>query len=416
MKRDGYDFVKQWDAWKENNLKRLPEGVRKEDYKILINYLNDMESGLNCKPILKNGKQKFEREAGTLLNLSNHILFFLKEFDKPLLKLKKEDTAELLKKVKDGKIRKRDGKNFTAFGNYIKDFKAFWGWMIRTDKVKEDILKFASSSTDKPSWVFLTEEEIKIFFNNLIPYYRVITWFMYDTGARVTEANSIQIKHFSKDFKQVTIPEEASKTFGRTINLKLCSDLIKEYVQTNKLKEDDFLFSKDLFTINKYLKVNCGKRFGIDKISDPKAKGKYGNFTLYDIRHNSACFWLNRYPTHKDLMYRMGWKNSDKVDYYTGFLGQSDKLSDADMISGEDKPKLYQLEKENQEIKKRLTDIELLIKQTHTGIKAKDLLGEYDPRTLSPKELLEREKKNWEEGTKFLKNKKPSNPIEFRGN
>jgi hypothetical protein len=180
---------------------------------------------------------------------------------------------------------------------------------------------------------------------------------MYDTGSRVTEANSIQIKHFSKDFKQVTIPDEASKTFGRTINLKLCSDLIKEYVKANNLKDEDFLFSKGLFTINKYLKVNCGKRFGADKVSDPKAKGKYGNFTLYDIRHNSACFWLCRYPTHKDLMYRMGWKQADKVDYYTGFLGQSDKLSDADMIAGEDKPKLYQLEKEMKDKSVEIKDL-----------------------------------------------------------
>jgi integrase len=364
MKRDGYNFIKKWESWKENNFNKVPVGIRKEDYKIFIEYLKDMELGLNV-PADRKGK----RGAGTLLNLSSHVLFFLRHFDKPLLKLTKEDVAKLERKIDEGHIKKRTGEKFGAFGNYIKDFKAFWSWMIRTEKVSKNILIYSTSKTDKPAWVYLTEEETKDFFNNLLPYYRAICWFMYDTGARVTEANSIQIKHFSKDFKQVTIPDEASKTFGRTINLKLCSDFIKSWVKSNDLKDEDFLFSKDLFAMNKYLKIHSGKRFGKDKVSHPIAKGKYNQFTLYDIRHNSACFWLNRYPTHSALMYRMGWKNADKVDYYTGFLGQSDKLTDADMIVGEDKSKLYELESEVKKLKEDRIKTKQELKETIDLIK-----------------------------------------------
>ena len=352
MKRDGYGFVKKWESWKQSNFNKIPKNVRKEDYKLLIEYLKDMELGLNT-PAAKKGK----RGAGTLLNLSSHVLFFLREFKKPLTKLTQKDIAQLERDVDSGKILKKNGGKFKAFGNYIKDLKAFWNWGLRTGKFKENILIYSSSKTNKPAWVYLTEKQAKSFFNNLIPYYRMVAWFMYDSGARVTEANSIQIKHFSKDFKQVTIPDEAAKTFGRTINLKLSSDLVKDYVKLNKLKEEDFLFQKDLFTMNKYLKENCGRRFGKDKISNPKAKGKYGSFTLYDVRHNAACFWLNRYPTHSALMYRMGWKNSDKVDYYTGFLGQADKLTDADMVLTEDKPKIYELEKKLEKLKKENKDL-----------------------------------------------------------
>lgn len=352
MKRDGYGFAEKWDAWKRDHFKSI-KGIRKEDHALLIAYLKDMELGVNVSVDVKGA-----RGAGTLLNLAQHNLFFMKHFRKPLLKLKKEDIALLEKEINEGKIVKSTGEKFRAFGNYIKDLKAFWNWMIRTGRVKENILVYSSSRTDKPAWVYLTEEQIKTFFNNLRdPYYRAIAWFMYDSGARVTEANSIQIKHFSKDFKQVTIPEEAAKTFERTINLKLCSDLVRDYVNENKLQAEDFLFKKDLWTINKYLKDHCGKRFGKDNVSHPKAKGKYGNFTLYDIRHNSACFWLNRYPTHKDLMYRMGWKQSDKVDYYTGFLGQADKLSDADMIAVTDKPKIYLMEQQLNETNRKLAKL-----------------------------------------------------------
>lgn len=358
MKRDGYDFKNQWESWKEKYLDSEIEGIKKEDYKLLIQYLKDMEDGINT-PANKKGK----RSSGTLLNLATHNSWILKQFKKPLLKLTKQDVARLERDISEGKILKRNGEKFTAFGDYIKDFKAFYNWLIRTERVtikqlSDNILFYSSSKTDKPKWVYLTEEEAKTFFNGLMPYYRTIGWFMYDTGARVTEANSIQIKHFSKDFKQVTIPDEASKTFGRTINLKLCSDLIKEYIKDNNLKDDDFLFQKDLWTTNKYLKEHCGKKFGKDKVSHHKAGGMYGNFTLYDIRHNSACFWLNRYPTHKDLMYRFGWKQADKVDYYTAFLGQADKLSDADMITQTDKPKLYLLENDNKELKSQVEKLQ----------------------------------------------------------
>lgn len=356
MKRDGYEFSNQWESWKSKHLKGI-EGVRKQDHKLLIEFLIDMENGNNTPP-----DKKGKRGAGTLLNLATHNTFFLRHFKKPFLKLKREDVLSLEKDIEDGKILKRNGKKFEAFGDYIKDLKPFYNWLIRTDRIKirelkDNILFYSSSKTDKPKWVYLDENQSKSFLNGLLPYYRAIGWFMYDSGARVTEANSIQIKHFSKDFKQVTIPDEAAKTFGRTINLKLSSDLIKDYVKENGLKDDDFLFQKDLWTTNKYLKENCGKKFGKDKISNHKSGGAYGNFTLYDIRHCSACFWLSRYPTHKDLMYRFGWKNADKVDYYTAFLGQSDKLSDADMILSEDKPKLFLLEKDNKELKTQVQSL-----------------------------------------------------------
>jgi hypothetical protein len=170
------------------------------------------------------------------------------------------------------------------------------------------------------------------------------------------------IQNFSKDFTQLDIPDEVSKTFGRTINLKLCSALVKEYVKEHDLKPTDYFITKNLWTINKYLRDNCGKMFGKDKISHPKAKGLYGNFTLYDIRHNSSCYWLNRYPTHKGLMYRFGWKKADKIEYYSEFLGVKDEIMDSDMVLAEDKPKLFKLEEDNKELRKDLNDLKNVLK------------------------------------------------------
>jgi integrase len=360
MKRDGYDFNGRWEAWKKNN-KPVRE-IKKEDSVLLLEFLKDMELGLNT-PLGIKGK----RTSGTLLNLAEHNIFFAKNFKKPFLKLAKEDLHKLEQDIDTGKIKKRNGQPFSAFGNYIKDFKVFWHWLQRTKRVKEDVTEDISSKTQKPSWVFLTEEQIKTFFNKLLFDYRVLCWLMYDSGMRVTEVNSIMVQNFSKDFTQLDIPDEVSKTFGRTINLKMSSSLVKDYIKEHKLKSTDYIIKKDLWTINKYLKTNCGKLFGKDKVSHPKCKGLYGNFTLYDIRHNSSCFWINRYPTHKGLMYRFGWRKADKIEYYSEFLGVRDELTDSDMIVAEDRPKLFQLEEEN----KKMKEEQIETKESVEGLKSK---------------------------------------------
>jgi len=99
------------------------------------------------------------------------------------------------------------------------------------------------------------------------------------------------------------------------------------------------------------LKYHCARIFGGNKVSNPTSKGEYGNFTLYDIRHNSACYWFNRYPTQKGLMYRFGWRKADKIEYYSNFLGVADEITDDDLILAQDKNKLYKLEAEVEKMK-----------------------------------------------------------------
>jgi len=362
--KDPYKNKERWDNWKQTHFKKNPKGIRKEDWKLLIEFLNDMELGMNT-PVGKNGK----RGAGTLLNLSSHNQLFLKNFKKPLLKLTKKDLHGLESDIDTGKILKRNGEKFTAFGNYIKDFQVFWNWMVRVGKVKENITEDISCKTDKPSWVYLSEEQIKEFFNQLSLDYRMICWFFYDAGLRVTEGVNIKVQDFSENFKQVSISDEIAKTFGRTINLKLSTELIKEYVKLNKLQPEDYLIQKAPFTINKYLRYHSSKLFGADNISNPKSKGKYKEFTLYDIRHNSSCFWLNRYPTHKGLMYRFGWKQANKIDYYSQFLGIADELTDTDMVLSEDRDKIYKLENELESFKQ---------KQLKQDKRMQDLINEFD--------------------------------------
>ncbi len=346
MKKDLYRNNERWEFIKENHFNKTPKGIRDEDWKLLINFLKDMELGLNVAK-----EKKGKRQAGTLLNLHSHNKLFLQHFDKPIIELTKEDLHYLESKIEKGEILKANGQKYLAFGNYIKDFKVFWNWLLRTKQVKESITEDISSKTNKPAWVYLTEPQTKDFFNSLSMEYKTLCWFFYDSGARVSESLNIRVSDFTKDYKQVTISDDISKTFGRTINLKLSSQLIEQFIRLNNLKDNDFFIQAKPFAINKYLRIHCGKMFGEDNVSNPKAKGLYKSFTLYDIRHNSACYWYNRYPTHKGLMYRFGWRKADKIEYYSDFLGVADELMDSDMIMGEDKSKLYTMDKELNSVK-----------------------------------------------------------------
>jgi len=407
MKRCPYNNELRWSNWKEAHFNKTPRKIRKEDWNLLIQFLKDMELGLNTPK-----RSKGKRETGTLLNLSSHNKLFLEHLKKPLVELTKEDLHKFERDIEQGKILKRNKEKFTAFGNYVKDFKVFWSWLLRTNKVKENITEDITSKTDKPSWVYLTEAQIKKFFNRLSLDYKTICWFMYDTGMRVTEANSIMIKDFSNDFTQVTISDESAKTFGRTINLKLCTQLIKEFVKEHNLKDDDFFFIKKPFTINKYLKYHCLKIFG-DKESNPKARGNYKDFTMYDIRHNSACYWFNRYPTHKGLMYRFGWRKSDKIEYYSQFLGVADEIKDSDMILGEDKTKLYQLEEGMKELKTQVSKGEFDRKRLETKFNKTKYILDIFYNSLDEETLKDDNSKSENESEEFYLYRK-NNPEVIR--
>ena len=340
MKRDPYRSKERWETWKKNN-KKLIQGIAPANSKLILDFLNDMEKGMNTPP-----RCKGPRHPTTLLNLRDHLLFFANNLKNPFVKLTKIQIHNFDKKVRDGKIKKKNGKPFTAFGNYIKNFKTFWGWLVRTGRVKENITIDLTKQTKKPSWVYLTETQFKQLANRCNPDYKTLTWFMYDAGLRVTEAYSIQVKNFDNDYSELTIPDEVAKTFGRVIKLKICTNLIKEFIKYHNLGPDDYLFIKKTAAFNKYLRELSKKLFGD---GESKARETYNKFSLYDIRHNSSCYWLKRYQKDRNLMYRMGWNRQEMILYYSEFLGLSDEISDEDMVLSEDKNKLAKIEEQMKE-------------------------------------------------------------------
>lgn len=325
-----------WEKHKKNNYSLM--NFNKHNAELTKQFLKDFEEGINTPK-----GNKGRRKPATLLKLRGICVFLNNHFGKKNFEhITKRELHSLFDKMAKGDIMKTKVKTYRGVGDFIKNIKTLWGWMIRTGKVKKDVTEDLSKtdySNGKPAWVFLTHEQMKKLIDTARGDYRALILFLYDSGIRPQEAYRIYVSDFNKDFTELTIPEyrengdKVSKTFERTIRLKHSSQLIKNYVEDNNLRQSDLLILKSQPTFNKYLRELSKKLFGTGKT---KARATYDKLKLYDIRHLAGIYWLDRYKRNQDLMYRMGWTTEKMINYYTEFLGRRDKIDDEDMLTKED--------------------------------------------------------------------------------
>ena len=366
-KFDPYKHKERYLAWKEKNQSVIP-GISKENSDLTLHFLNDMEQGLNISSTSKKGARSYIR----LNVLKQRLTSLSRAFEKRFNLTKITDITEnqlfsFFVDMRNGIIKRNDGKNYTSPRNFVKDVKSFWHWWIKINKKQgieiKDITVDLDASEDKPKWVYLTEEQVKKICNEAKYEYKVLIWFLFDTGIRApTEMMNVRVSDFFNNFKELNIRQETSKTFGRRIKLMICSDLIREYVKTQNLGKEDYLFTISPAATNKYLK-RLGKRvLGEEK---SQAGTEYSNLTMYDFRHISCCYWLPRYKSESALKYRFGWKSTDKIHYYSELLGMSDTISEDDMLVDVTKMELEKRidrgEKENQMLKEDNEQMKLQI-------------------------------------------------------
>ena len=356
MKVDPYKHKERWLKWKEENPSRI-NGLSEINSKLVLQYLNDMELGINTSISSKKGARSYAR----MNTIKNRLIFLSKRFENyfdtdDVSGLNERQICEFFSKMRSGEIRRDDGKIYLSVADYVKNFKAFWHWYQKSSKKEgievEDITTYLDTSKSKPKWVYLTEEQVKQLYEHSKPNYKVLIMFLFDAGIRApTEMSNIKVSDFYNDCKEVNIRDEISKTFGRRIKLMLCSELIKKYIEENQLSDEDYLFKITPPCINKYLKRLSRKLFGEEK--SPGGE-KYSELTMYDFRHCSCCYWLPRYKSESALKFRFGWKKSDKIHYYSELLGMRDTINEEDMLIDvtktelENQIKILQNEKEMQ--------------------------------------------------------------------
>ena len=368
MKIDPWEHKKIYLEWKEKIREKDIKGISKENSDIIIQYVSDMEDGINIAV----GSVKGSRSYGRLLSLKNRMIFFSKKFKElygvdNVVKIKEEQIVCFFSNIQRGIIKRKDGENFKSPVTYAKIFKAFWHWYMKVNKKKgieiQDITTDLDNQQEKPDWVYLTEEQVKKLCENAKYHHKVLIMFLFDTGIRApTELLNIKVSDFYNDFKELNIREETAKTFGRRIKLMLSTDLVKDYIKLKELKPEDYLFKFCPHAVNQYLQRLAKKVLG-DGVSE--AGQKYSELTMYDFRHNSCCYWLPRYKSESALKYRFGWKKSDKIHYYSELLGMQDTISEDDMLldvtKTEIEQRLEKSEKENKILHERVDYLERAI-------------------------------------------------------
>ncbi len=334
VKIDPYKHKERYETWKEKTHSQI-SGISKANSDLIKEYLDDMEKGVNIARGTKKGSRSYIR----LNTLRQRMVFLAKEFEARynlgiLTDTNEAQLFEFFQGLRSGKIAREDGKTFKSVKDFAKDFKAFWHWHQKRSKKLgveiEDISSDLDTSGEKPEWVYLTESEVKRLTEASNQDYKVLIWFLFDSGIRApTELMNVKVSDFFNDFKELNIRDEVSKTFGRRLKLMISSNLIKEYVRNNKLGNDDYLFTTSPPEVNKYL-----KRLGTRILGEEKSPAgeKYSNLTMYDFRHCSCCYWLPRYKSESALKYRFGWKKSEKIHYYSELLGMKDTISEEDLL------------------------------------------------------------------------------------
>ena len=389
MKRDIRNDQARYNAWIEEVKETGIPNLTKENSDLIIQHIEDMEAGRNVNRKSKAGKRGYN----TLNTRRSWPIVIFKNLEKRGIK----DITEITEKqihdffddVKKGFVKKQNGE---AYGKSVRDqikaFRALWNWYMKTQrklhnetngqkgKLVIDIPEELSAEKNGDDFVYFTLEQLK----EMMPYFsedeQVRLLFMFDTIIRSpTELMNVKVSDIHDDFEQLTIRDEVTKTYGRTIKLLLCSEELKKCVKRNELKQNDYLFNFSPSNFNKKLKQVAKVVLGTG-IS--KGGENYDKISLYDFRHSGACHWrLGAYRTKIDaLMYRGGWSNLSTLNYYTKKIGMRDSIEKTDLLIDVDRTELEKLKEKNSGSLKRIHELGRDIKKLATKrVKSDEILN-----------------------------------------
>ena len=198
-----------------------------EDAYLIMRYITDMETGLNISIKHKKGSRSYLR----LNTIRTRMLFITKNLERTfnlakITEITEEQLHQFFLSMRNGELKRKDGGIYKSVQDYVQDFKAFLHWWQKVNKKRgieiQDICTDLDTSGPKPRWVYLTEEDVRKLADNAKYEYKVLMWFLFDSGIRApTELLNIKVGDFYNEFKELNIRQEISKTFGRRIKLML---------------------------------------------------------------------------------------------------------------------------------------------------------------------------------------------------
>lgn len=325
-------------------------GANLKNTSLTLWMLDDLSLGQNI-----GGRDKGGRSYGRLITvirrMSSVCYLIQKKYgkQKAITELTETQVLELFRELREGSLVMKSGKQLKDIRSIGETVVQFWNWWIRVNerngKHIPNIMRDLNTKNDyKAGWVYLTKQEIKEIGEHCNPYYKTLLWFMLDAGVRPQELRALRVSDITTDLKGVTwleVRHEVAKknSFGRKFKLLISDQLVKDHIQREKLSQTDLLFPKRVEAVKKYYKLRMSRLYG-DKTSP--ARKQYRSLSLYDLRHNSICYWRQRVKDVNALMYRYGHKNPARVFYYDEFIGYKDTIEAEDILSRDEATQLEQ--------------------------------------------------------------------------
>jgi hypothetical protein len=380
--RNGKDEINYY------SFKDLPN----ESSKYLTKYILDLNDGKNLTKGTKKGGRSVNHMFGCKTRVTKILKLLHSRTNRKLFEFTQDDVISLFNDIREGRILTNKGNRFKSVGSYARLFIAFWHWLIRIKKKEEIEVDNIIEDLDtkdyhKPEWFYLTIKDVEKmadFATNI--YYKTLVYFLFDSGVRAPkELMNIRAKDITpvknSELVYLQVRDDTSKTFGRKIKLMISSDHIKKHIEQNKLKPDDFLFTKSYTHTTRTVSRMAYKALGIGTAHKQKQCYKVlirNGVTMYDFRHSSVCHYLPIYKSENQIKYRYGWRKAEMIHYYSEFLGMKDTISEDDMLLDTTKTELEQKwQKEHQKVQileeqlisqkeemdKRLKDFETMVLQ-----------------------------------------------------
>lgn len=365
MKTDVFKREQYYLNWKDRVLAEGVEGLSPENSDLVIRYVLDMESGQN----IAKGSAKGGRSYPRLCNLVQRMTWIARMLEERgvcnIGECGEKAAFSLFSDMERGILLSRYGKPYKSFGDYAKVFKAFWHWWMKVNRKEGrmivDITEDIRSHSSLTAFVYVSKDRL----DEMLPFFdpdeQVVLLFLFDSMIRSpTEVLSLRACHiYEQDGETwVTISDEISKTFGRTLNLLYSGQAVREYVNHHRLEADDLLFAFNPNSLNKKMQKVAVQLFGNTR---SHAKGElFSKVTLYDLRHSGAVHFrllAKENPGKISLdavRHRGGWADMKMLNYYTQFLGLDGKIEKQGMML---KKERHHLEEEVDALKKELAAV-----------------------------------------------------------
>lgn len=137
MKIDPHNYKEAYLNWKNSINKYIPD-ISERNSELILDYLFDMEQGLNVASVSKKGSRSYAR----LCNLKQRLIFLTKLFEVKynlidITQISERILHEFFTGMKNGTITRLDGKTYQSPTDYVKIFKAFWHWWQKVNRKKD---------------------------------------------------------------------------------------------------------------------------------------------------------------------------------------------------------------------------------------------------------------------------------------